>query len=181
MRPSSILQAQSNARAFKAMPKSKSPRKNKKYRPTTGRIPVGLMHKLEVPESRIRKLKQKHDAALLRMYMGSDNWQDRCELYSVLRFGESLCKHVENGEAIATRLREAMHLLAKEPEVTENGQRNLDLVREALDLVEGIWRVVSVEEFVKAAHTLKMEEDAQWQRFRLTEDGVERKVVAQDS
>ena len=46
MRPSSILQAQSNARAFKAMPKSKSTRKNKKYRPTTGRIPVGLMHKL---------------------------------------------------------------------------------------------------------------------------------------
>ena len=112
------------------MPKSKSPRKNKKYRPTTGRIPVGLMHKLEVPESRIQALKQKHDAALLRMYMGSDDWQDRCELYSVLRFGESLCKHVENGEA--------MHLLAKEPEVTENGQRNLDLVREALDLVEGI-------------------------------------------
>ena len=112
------------------MPKSKSPRKNKKYRPTTGRIPVGLMHKLEVPESRIQALKQKHDAALLRMYMGSDDWQDRCELYSVLRFGESLCKHVENGEAIATRLREAMHLLAKEPEVTENGQRNLDLVRE---------------------------------------------------
>lgn len=133
MRPSSILQAQSNARAFKAMPKSKSPRKNKKYRPTTGRIPVGLMHKLEVPESRIQALKQKHDAALLRMYMGSDDWQDRCELYSVLRFGESLCEHVENGEAIATRLREAMHLLAKEPEVTENGQRNLDLVREALD------------------------------------------------
>lgn len=160
------------------MPKSKSPRKNKKYRPTTGRIPVGLMH---VPESRIQALKQKHDAALLRMYMGSDDWQDRCELYSVLRFGESLCKHVENGEAIATRLREAMHLLAKEPEVTENGQRNLDLVREALDLVEGIWRVVSVEDFVKAAHALKMEEDAQWQRFRLTEDGVERKVVAQDS
>lgn len=126
-------------------------------------------------------MKQKHDAALLRMYMGSDDWQDRCELYSVLRFGESLCKHVENGEAIATRLREAMHLLAKEPEVTENGQRNLDLVREALDLVEGIWRVVSVEDFVKAAHALKMEEDAQWQRFRLTEDGVERKVVAQDS
>lgn len=113
--------------------------------------------------------------------MGSDDWQDRCELYSVLRFGESLCKHVENGEAIATRLREAMHLLAKEPEVTENGQRNLDLVREALDLVEGIWRVVSVEDFVKAAHALKMEEDAQWQCFRLTEDGVERKVVAQDS
>ncbi|MFQ9286168.1 MAG: hypothetical protein ACLR3J_10265 [Sutterella wadsworthensis] len=126
-------------------------------------------------------MKQKHDAALLRMYMGSDDWQDRCELYSVLRFGESLCKHVENGEAIATRLREAMHLLAKEPEVTENGQRNLDLVREALDLVEGIWRVVSVEDFVKAAHALKMEEDAQWQCFRLTEDGVERKVVAQDS
>ena len=71
------------------MPKSKSPRKNKKYRPTTGRIPVGLMHKLEVPESRIQALKQKHDAALLRMYMGSDDWQDRCELYSVLRFGES--------------------------------------------------------------------------------------------
>ena len=163
------------------MPKSKSPRNNKKYRPTTGRIPVGLMHKLEVPESRIQALKQKHDAALLRMYMGSDDWQDRCELYSVLRFGESLCKHVENGEAIATRLREAMHLLAKEPEVTENGQRNLDLVREALDLVEGIWRVVSVEDFVKAAHALKMEEDAQWQRFRLTEDGVERKVMAQDS
>ena len=139
------------------MPKSKSPRKNKKYRPTTGRIPVGLMHKLEVPESRIQALKQKHDAALLRMYMGSDDWQDRCELYSVLRFGESLCKHVENGEAIATRL------------------------REALDLVEGIWRVVSVEDFVKAAHALKMEEDAQWQCFRLTEDGVERKVVAQDS
>lgn len=181
MRPSSILQAQSNARAFKAMPKSKSTRKNKKYRPTTGRIPVGLMHKLEVPESRIQALKQKHDAALLRMYMGSDNWQDRCELYSVLRFGESLCKHVENGEAIDARLREAMHLLAKEPELTENGQRNLDLVREALDLVEGIWRVVSVEDFVKAAHALKMEEDAQWQRFRLTEDGVERKVVAQDS
>lgn len=64
------------------MPKSKSTRKNKKYRPTTRRIPVGLMHKLEVPESRIQKLKQKHDAALLRMYMGSDNWQDRCELYS---------------------------------------------------------------------------------------------------
>ena len=42
------------------MPKSKSPRKNKKYRPTTGRIPVGLMHKLEVPESRIQALKQKH-------------------------------------------------------------------------------------------------------------------------
>ena len=81
------------------MPKSKSPRKNKKYRPTTGRISVGLMHKLEVPESRIQALKQKHDAALLRMYMGSDDWQDRCELYSVLRFGESLCKHVENGEA----------------------------------------------------------------------------------
>lgn len=181
MRPSSILQAQSNARAFKAMPKSKSTRKNKKYRPTTGRIPVGLMHKLEVPASRIQALKQKHDAALLRMYMGSDNWQDRCELYSVLRFGESLCKHVENGEAIDARLREAMHLLAKEPELTENGQRNLDLVREALDLVEGIWRVVSVEDFVKAAHALKMEEDAQWQRFRLTEDGVERKVVAQDS
>ena len=139
------------------------------------------MYKLEVPESRIQALKQKHDAALLRMYMGSDDWQDRCELYSVLRFGESLCKHVENGEAIATRLRKAMHLLAKEPEVTENGQRNLDLVREALDLVEGIWRVVSVEDFVKAAHALKMEEDAQWQRFRLTEDGVERKVVAQDS
>ena len=131
---------------------------SKKYRPTTGRIPVGLMHKLEVPESRIQALKQKHDAALLRMYMGSDDWQDRCELYSVLRFGESLCKHVENGEAIATRLREAMHLLAKEPEVTENGQRNLDLVREALDLVEGIWRVVSVEEFVSAAQALKVEE-----------------------
>ena len=163
------------------MPKSKSPRKNKKYRPTTGRIPVGLMHKLEVPESRIQALKQKHDAALLRMYMGSDDWQDRCELYSVLRFGESLCKHVKNGETIAARLRDAMHLLAKEPELTENGQRNLDLVREALDLVEGIWRVVSVEEFVSAAHALKMEEDAQWQRFRLTEDGVERKVVAQDS
>ena len=51
------------------MPKSKSPRKNKKYRPTTGRISVGLMHKLEVPESRIQALKQKHDAALLRMYI----------------------------------------------------------------------------------------------------------------
>ena len=173
MRPSSILQAQSNARAFKAMPKSKSPRKNKKYRPTTGRIPVGLMHKLEVPESRIQKLKQKHDAALLRMYMGSDNWQDRCELYSVLRFGDSLCKHVENGEAIAARLCEAMHLLAKEPELTENGQRNLDLVREALDLVEGIWRVVSVEEFVSAAQALKVDEVEQWKKVRLTKYGVE--------
>lgn len=131
------------------MPKSKSPRKNKKYRPTTGRIPVGLMHKLEVPESRIQALKQKHDAALLRMYMGSDDWQDRCELYSVLRFGESLCKHVENG------------------------QRNLDLVREALDLVEGIWRVVSVEEFVSAAQALKVEEVEQWKKVRLTKYGVE--------
>lgn len=149
------------------MPKSKSTRKNKKYRPTTGRIPVGLMHKLEVPESRIQKLKQKHDAALLRMYMGSDNWQDRCELYSVLRFGESLCKHVENGEAIAVRLLEGMHLLAKEPELTENGQRNLDLVR------EGIWRVVSVEEFVSAAQALKVEEVEQWKKVRLTEHGVE--------
>ena len=155
------------------MPKSKFTRKNKKYRPTTGRIPVGLMHKLEVPESRIQKLKQKHDAALLRMYLGSDNWQDRCELYSVLRFGESLCKHVENGEAIAVRLLEGMHLLAKEPELTENGQRNLDLVREALDLVEGIWRVVSVEEFVRAAQALKVEEVEQWKKVRLTEHGVE--------
>ena len=129
------------------MPKSKSPRKNKKYRPTTGRIPVGLMHKLEVPESRIQALKQKHDAALLRMYMGTDNWQDRCELYSVL--------------------------LAKEPELTENGQRNLDLVREALDLVEGIWRVVSVEEFVSAAQALKVEKVEQWKKVRLTEHGVE--------
>lgn len=163
------------------MAKNKKDRKNKKYRPTNCRVPVALLHRLTVPESQILKLKARHDAALLRMYMGSDDWQDRCELYSVLRFGESLCEHVENGEAIATRLREAMHLLAKEPEVTENGQRNLDLVREALDLVEGIWRVVSVEDFVKAAHALKMEEDAQWQRFRLTEDGVERKVVAQDS
>ena len=163
------------------MAKNKKDRKNKKYRPTNCRVPVALLHRLTVPESQILKLKARHDAALLRMYMGTDNWQDRCELYSVLRFGESLCKHVENGEAIDARLREAMHLLAKEPEVTENGQRNLDLVREALDLVEGIWRVVSVEDFVKAAHALKMEEDAQWQRFRLTEDGVERKVVAQDS
>ena len=46
---------------------------------------------------------------------------------------------------------------SKEPELTENGQRNLDLVREALDLVEGIWRVVSVEEFVSAAQALKVE------------------------
>ena len=105
--------------------------------------------------------------------MGSDNWQDRCELYSVLRFGESLCKHVENGEAIAVRLLEGMHLLAKEPELTENGQRNLDLVREALDLVEGIWRVVSVEEFVRAAQALKVEEVEQWKKVRLTEHGVE--------
>lgn len=131
------------------------------------------MHKLEVPESRIQTLKQKHDAALLRMYMGTDNWQDRCELYSVLRFGESLCKHVENGETIAARLRDAMHLLAKDPELTENGQRNLDLVREALDLVEGIWRVVSVEEFVRVAQALEVEEVEQWKNVRLTKYGIE--------
>ena len=101
---------------------NKKDRKNKKYRPTNCRVPVALLHRLTVPESQILKLKARHDAALLRMYMGTDNYEDRVTLYSVLRFGESLCKHVENGEAIATRLRKAMHLLAKEPEVTENGQ-----------------------------------------------------------
>jgi hypothetical protein len=154
------------------MAKNKKDRKNKKYRPTNCRVPVALLHRLTVPESQILKLKARHDAALLRMYMGTDNWQDRCELYSVLRFGESLCKHVKNGETIAARLRDAMHLLAKEPELTENGQRNLDLVREALDLVEGIWRVVSVEEFVSAAQALKVEEVEQWKKVRLTEHGV---------
>ena len=164
---------QSDARPFFVMPKSKSPRKNKKYRPMTGRVPVGLMHKLDVPEDRIQALKQKQDAALLRLYMGSANWQDHCEIYSVLRFGESLCKHIKDGEAIAARLREAMHVLAKEPELAENGRRNLDLVRDALDLVEGIWRVVTVEEFVRAAQALKVEEVEQWKKVRLTKHGVE--------
>ena len=67
-------------------------RKNKKYRPTNCRVPVALLHRLTVPESQILKLKARHDAALLRMYMGTDNYEDRVTLYSVLRFGESLSK-----------------------------------------------------------------------------------------
>ena len=65
---------------------NKKDRKNKKYRPTNCRVPVALLHRLTVPESQI------HDAALLRMYMGTDNYEDRVTLYSVLRFGESLSK-----------------------------------------------------------------------------------------
>lgn len=66
--------------------------KNKKYRPTNCRVPVALLHRLTIPESQILKLKARHDAALLRMYMGTDNYEDRVTLYSVLRFGESLSK-----------------------------------------------------------------------------------------
>ena len=67
-------------------------KKNKKYRPTNCRVPVALLHRLTIPESQILKLKARHDAALLRMYMGTDNYEDRVTLYSVLRFGESLSK-----------------------------------------------------------------------------------------
>lgn len=66
--------------------------KNKKYRPTNCRVPVALLHRLTVPESQILKLKARHDAALLRIYMGTDNYEDRVTLYSVLRFGKSLSK-----------------------------------------------------------------------------------------
>ena len=44
-----------------------------------------------------------------------------------------------------TKLYDAMVLIAKEPEFAEDGRRNLDIVREALDLVEKIWRLVSIE------------------------------------
>lgn len=71
---------------------NKKDRKNKKYRPTNCRVPVALLHRLTVPESQILKLKARHDAALLRMYMGTANYEDRVTLYSVLRFGESLSK-----------------------------------------------------------------------------------------
>lgn len=154
------------------MTKNKKNRKNKKYRPTNCRVPVALLHRLTVPESQILKLKAHHDAALLRMYMGTDSYEDRVTLYSVLRFGESLAKYVDDSEPIVTKLYDAMALIAKEPEFAEDGRRNLDIIREALDLVEKIWRLVSVEEFVREGRALKAEEEKQWKSVTLTEHGV---------
>ena len=65
-----------------------------------------------------------------------------------------------------------MALIAKEPEFAEDGRRNLDIIREALDLVEKIWRLVSVEEFVREGRALKAEEEKQWKSVTLTEHGV---------
>ena len=56
-------------------------------------------------------------------------------------------------------------------------------VREALDLVEKIWRLVSIEEFVREGRALKAEEEKQWKRLKLSEHEVvplkpeERQVV----
>ena len=64
-------------------------RKNKKYvRKNPGN--VALLNRLPVPVSQILKLKAKHDAVLLRLYFGTDTFQDRCELYSILRLGQVL-------------------------------------------------------------------------------------------
>lgn len=82
-----------------------------------------------------------------------------------------------------TKLYYAMVLIAKEPEFAEDGRRNLDIVREALDLVEKIWRLVSIEEFVREGRALKAEEEKQWKRLKLSEHEVvplkpeERQVV----
>ena len=65
-----------------------------------------------------------------------------------------------------TKLYDAMVLIAKEPEFAEDGRRNLDIVREALDLVEKIWRLVSIEEFVREGRALKAEEEKQWKRLK---------------
>lgn len=49
-------------------------RKNKKYVPRKlGN--VAILNRLPVPESQILHLKARHDAILLRLYMGTDTFQ----------------------------------------------------------------------------------------------------------
>lgn len=135
-------------------------RKHKKYKPQTRSIGILLLYRLTVPESTIKTLKAKHDAILLRIYMGSETFQDRCELYSVLRLGQVLSKFADNADAISARIDEAIALLDHLPEQTKPCERNLDVIKDALELCEDVWRVVSVEEFVREAQALKKTEVA---------------------
>lgn len=140
------------------MASTKSTRRNKKYKPQTRSVGVPLLFKLTVPESTIQTLKAKHDAILLRIYWATDTFQDRCELFSVLRLGQVLSKYADNAEEVYTRIEEAIQFLSHIPEPSKSKKRNLDLIKEALELCEDVWRLVSVEEFVREAQKLKQSE-----------------------
>ena len=137
------------------MAQKKSSRKGKKYRPQTRNIGLPLLHRLTVPESTIQTLKSRHDAILLRMYLGTDSHKDRCELFTVLHLGQVLAKFTDDPETINQGIDEGIRLLDNPPEPGENGERNLDLLKDALELCENVWRLVTVEEFVLEAKKLK--------------------------
>lgn len=129
-------------------------RKNKKYVPRKlGN--VAILNRLPVPESQVLHLKARHDAILLRLYMGTDTFQDQCELFSILRLGQVLAKYANEADKIAQSLDEAIAFLAHLPEPSETSHRNLDVLKDALELCENVWRLVTVEEFVREAQKLK--------------------------
>lgn len=114
-----------------------------------------LLNRLTVSESTIQTLKSRHDALLLRMYHGTDSNEDRCELFTVLHLGQVLAKFTDDPDSINQGIDEGIRLIANPPEPGENGERNLDKLKDALELCEKVWRLVSVDEFVREAQKLK--------------------------
>ena len=76
-------------------------------------------------------------------------------IFTVLHLGQVLTKYTDNPDSINQGLDEGIRLIANPTEPGENGERNQDLLKVALELCEKVWRLVSVEEFVMKAKKLK--------------------------
>lgn len=136
------------------MPANKAPRKKKK--PTrVRRNPSGILNRLTVPDDRIHRLKKRADAELMRLYMRSGDYSDIVSLSTTLALGRGMLKFVDDPEPIRAWITDARDALAAYDPTAE--VINLDAVRDALDLCYRVWRLVSVNEFVAAARTIKEE------------------------
>lgn len=119
------------------------------------RNPSGILNRLTVPDDRIHRLKKRADAELMRLYMRSGDYSDIVSLSTTLALGRGMLKFVDDPEPIRARITDAQDALAAYDPTAE--VINLDAVRDALDLCYRVWRLVSVNEFVAAARTIKEE------------------------
>lgn len=91
----------------------------------------------------------------MRLYMRSGDYSDIVSLSTTLALGRGMLKFVDDPEPIRAQITDARDALAAYDPTAE--VINLDAVRDALDLCYRVWRLVSVNEFVAAARTIKEE------------------------
>lgn len=134
---------------------NKKPRK-KRTAKSIAQNPRGILNRLSVPQERLQTLKSACDAELLRLYMGTGSMSDMNAIYTVLRLGGAMLKHIEEKEVAQVAIDKGHDCLVHYREhPTPNP--NLDDLRNALEVVYQIWALLSVDEFVEACRALRKE------------------------